>query len=178
MESWLVALIAAAGAVAGAAVSGVVAYRAARLDREARDKDELRAALAAYGAALDRLNLRIEQLPQAHGIKENWTTRLVALWPILDWLMGRLSVATVGRGGMIALDEMIAATNRLLLVAPGPVLDDMEHLSELIGRFDPAAKEWKDEWKEARAAFAGNSRGAVVRQRRSAFNTIRKVDSH
>lgn len=80
MESWLVALIAAAGAVAGAAVSAVAVYRAARLDRDARDKDELRAALTGYGAALDRLNLRIEQLPQAYGIQESRATRLVARW--------------------------------------------------------------------------------------------------
>jgi hypothetical protein len=162
MESWLVALIAAAGAVAGAAVSAVAVYRMARLDRDARDKDELRAALAGYGAAVDRLNLRIEQLPQAHGIEENRTTRMVARWRALDWLMGRLSVATIGRGAIIALDEMTVATNRLLLIAPGPVLDDMERLSDLIGRLDPSAASWRDEWKEARSSFAGTARAVVI----------------
>lgn len=164
MESWLIALIAAGGAVAGAAVSALAVYRVARLEAEARDKDELRAALAGYGAALDRLNLKVEQLPQAHGIDENWMTRLVALWPTLDWLMGRVSVATLGRGGMIALDEMIAAANRLLLVAPGPVLDDMERLSDLISRLDPRASTWRDEWKEARSKFAGTARTTVIKK--------------
>lgn len=163
MESWLIALIAAAGAVAGAAVSAIAVYRVARLEAGARNKDELRAALAGYGAALDRLNLKVEQLPQAHGIDENWTTRLVARWRTLDWLMGRLSVATLGRGGMIALDEMIAATNRLLLVAPGPVLDDMERLSDLISRLDPSADNWRDEWKEARSNFSGTARATVIK---------------
>jgi hypothetical protein len=164
MEGWLIALIAAGGAVAGAAVSAIAVYRVAHLEAEARGKDELRAALAGYGAALDRLNLKVEQLPQAHGIDENWTTRLVARWPTLDWLMGRVSVATVGRGGMIALDEMIAATNRLLLVAPGPVLDDMERLSDLISSLDPNADIWKDEWKEARSNFAGTARAMVIKK--------------
>lgn len=166
MESWLIALIAAAGAVAGAAVSAIAIHRVARLEAEARGKDELRAALAGYGAALDRLNLKVEQLPEAHGIDGNWTTRLVARWRTLDWLMGRLSVVTIGRGGMIALDEMIAATNRLLLVAPGPVLDDMERLSDLIGRLDPSAANWREEWKEARSAFAGTARATVIKKRR------------
>src|ERR1700746_2941555 len=134
MDSWLIGLIAATGAVGGAAVSGVVAYRVARLENQGRDKDELRAALAAYGAALDRLTMRIDQLPQAHGVTEGWTTRLVAMWPALDWVMGRISVATIGRGAMIAIDEVIASTNRLSLVAPGSVLDGMERLSHLIGR--------------------------------------------
>jgi len=168
MESWLIALIAAAGAVAGAAVSAIAVYRVARLEAGARDKDELRAALAGYGATLDRLNLKVEQLPQAHGIDENWTTQLVARWRTLDWLMGRLSVATIGRGGMIALDEMIAATNRLLLVAPEPILDVMERLSDLIGRLDPSAADWRDEWKEARSAFAGAARATVTKKRRGA----------
>ena len=166
MDSWVVALIASAGAVAGAAVSGVVAFIVARLDRGARDVDELRAALAAYGAALDRLSIKIEQLPQSHGVTENWTTRLVARWQTLDWLMGRLSLVTLGRGGMIALDEVLATTNRLLLIAPGPVLDEMERVSELLGRFDPLAANWEAEFNEARAAFASAARAAATRTRR------------
>ena len=147
-------------------MTGVVAYRLARLEREGQDKDELRTALAAYGAALDRLTLRIDQLPQAHGVKEDWTTRLVARWRSLDWLIGRLSVATIGRGAMRSIDEVISATNRLLLVAPDPVLASMETLSELIGRFDPSGSGWRKEWQEARTAFAQASRAAVVTRRR------------
>lgn len=161
MENWLVALIAALGAIGGSALTGVITYRLARLERQALDRDELRAALTAYGAALDRLTLRVEQLPQAHGVKEGWMNRLVAKLPTLDWLIGRMSTATVGRGIMRVVDEVIAATNRLLLVAPGPILDEMEAVSELIGTFDPGALKWRDDWKAARAAFASASRRAV-----------------
>jgi len=163
MDTWLVALIAAAGAIGGSALTGVIAYRLARLEREAQNKNELRDALTAYGAALDRLTLRIDQLPQAHGIEEGWMNRLVAAWPILDWVIGRLSTATVGRGIMQVVDEVIAATNRLLLIAPGPVLDEMETVSELIGSFEPGAAKWREEWRAARSAFAAASRMVVFR---------------
>jgi len=162
MDNWLVALIAAGGALGGSALTGVITYRLARLEREAHDKGELRAALTAYGAALDRLTLRIEQLPQAHGIEESWTNKLVAKWPPLDWLIGRIATATVGRGVMRALDEVIAATNRLLLTAPGSVLGEMEAISELMDGFDPGATKWREEWRAARSAFAGASRRAVI----------------
>ncbi|MGE5283011.1 MAG: hypothetical protein ACM3N0_11970 [Chloroflexota bacterium] len=162
MENGLVALIAAAGAIGGSALTGVITYRLARLERKARDKDELRSALVAYGAALDRLTLRIEQLPQAHGIEEGWTNKLVAKWPTLDWAMGRLSTAILGRGMMRAVDEVIAATNRLLLIAPEPILDEMGAVSELIGGFEPGVTKWREEWQAARSAFAGASRRAVI----------------
>lgn len=75
---------------------------------------------------------------------------------------GRLSTATVGRGTMRAVDEVIAATNRLLLIAPAPVLGEMEVVSDLIGGFEPGTTKWRDEWRAARTAFAGASRRAVV----------------
>ncbi|MGB7588246.1 MAG: hypothetical protein WBM00_06015, partial [Solirubrobacterales bacterium] len=108
------------------------------------------------------LTLRIDQLPQAHGIEEGWSTKLVARWRTLDWVMGRISVATVGRGAMRAVDEVISATNRLMLVAPEPVLASMESLSELIGRFDPTGGKWREEWQAARSTFAGVSRRAAL----------------
>lgn len=166
MEDWGVPLIAAGGAIGGSAVTGLMAYRLARLDREGHERDELRVALVAYGAALDRLTLRVDQLPQAHGIEEDWTTRLVARWQSLDWLMGRLSVATIGRGLMRAIDEVISASNRLLVVAPEPVLASMKALSELIGRFDPRGSGWRKEWQEARTAVAQVSRGVMDTKRR------------
>jgi hypothetical protein len=77
-------------------------------------------------------------------------------------MMGRLSVLTIGRGTMAAVDEVISAMDRLLLLAPGPVLGDMERLSDLIGDFDPSAEDWRRDWKEARASFAGTARTAVA----------------
>lgn len=143
-------------------MTGVVAYRVARLEKEAADKGELRLALATYGAAIDRLTLKIHQLPQAHGVEEGWSNRLIARWRTLDWVMGRLSVATVGRSTMRVVDEVIAATNRLILVAPEPILEAMEAVSDLIGQFDPASEDWQQKWQGARNAFAEVSRRAAV----------------
>jgi hypothetical protein len=166
VDDWLVGLIGAAGAVGGSAVTGVVAYRLAGLEGEARGKEELRVALAAYGAARDRLSLQIDQLLRAHGIEEDWTARLIACWRSLDWLMGRLSVAMIGRGAMRAIDEVITATNRLPLVAPDPVLESMDTLSELIGGFDPAGSDWRKEWQGGADQFRSGLQGAVVTYRR------------
>jgi hypothetical protein len=162
VDDWLVGLIAAAGAVGGSAVTGIIAFRLARLEREARDKDELRAALVAYGAAVDRLTLKIAQLPQAHGIEEGWGNMLIARWPTLDWTIGRLSLATVGRSAMRAVEEVMAANNRLILVAPEAVLEKMHAITDLTGRFDPGGNTWKAEWQEARNALAAVSRGALI----------------
>jgi hypothetical protein len=162
MASWLVAAIAAGGAILGSALTGLIAYRLAELDRKADATGELRTSLAAYGAALDRLTLQIEQLPQSQGIDENWITSLVEKLPTLNWLIGRLSMATVGRGAMGAVDEVIATTNRLVLVAPETILEAMQRGSELIGQFDPSAARWRDEWQEARVNFSAASRRAVT----------------
>jgi hypothetical protein len=161
VADWLVPLIAAAGAVAGSAVTGAVVYRVARLEREAADKGELRSALAAYSAAIDRLTLKIHQLPQAHGIEEGRSNKLIARWRTLDWSIGRLSVATIGRSTMRVVDEVIVATNRLILVAPEPIVEAMQAISDLIGRFEPASEDWKRAWQEARNVFAEVSRGAA-----------------
>jgi hypothetical protein len=119
MESWLVALIAAAGAIAGSGLTGVITYRLARLERDSAANADLRTALAAYGAAPDRLTMQIEQLLQAHGIEEDWTTAMIAKLRTLDWLVGRVSTATIGRGAMRAIDEVIAATKSADPCRPG-----------------------------------------------------------
>lgn len=83
-------------------------------------------------------------------------TSLLEKLPTLNGLVGRLSTATVGRGAMRAVDEVITTTNRLVLVAPEA------SVSELIEQFDPSAAVWRDEWQEARADFAAASRCAVI----------------
>jgi hypothetical protein len=146
----------------GSGLTGLIAYRLAELDRKVAERRELRSCLAAYGAALDRLTIQIEQLPQSHGIDENWSTRAIELLPTLNWVLGRLSTATVSRGGMRALDEFLATTNPLTLIAPDSVLEAMERISELIGRFDPGASGWRREWREARVGFSAAARSAVL----------------
>lgn len=88
MASWLVALIAAGGAILGSALTGLITYRLAELARREDAKGELRSSLVAYGVALDRLTIQIEQLPQSHGIDENWSSRAIERLPTLNWVLG------------------------------------------------------------------------------------------
>jgi hypothetical protein len=161
MDSWLTALIASAAALGGSALTGFITYRVSRRDREVREAEELRAALVAYGAALDRLGFRVDQLPQAPGRATKWQARQLERWYTLDWLIGRLSTATLGRGVMRAIDELIFATNRLALIAPEPVLEAAEAINKLISRFEQGDGRWKADWQEARNALTAASRNAV-----------------
>jgi hypothetical protein len=146
-------------------VTGIVAYRVARLEREAADKSELRSALAAYGAAIDRLTLKVQQLPQSHGIEgAGWTSlsssgdSRLADRPAVD--RDRWSVEHARPG------EVIAASNRLILVAPEPILGAMNALGDLIAEFDPGSDEWKGRWQSARNDFAAVSREVTTGDRR------------
>jgi len=70
---------------------------------------------------------------------------------------------------MQAVDEVIAATNRLMIVAQESVMETMQILSELIGRFEPGGESWREEWRDARTAFAKASRGQWLRIARIGF---------
>jgi hypothetical protein len=161
MDSWLTALIAVGGALAGSALTGYIAFKIARDDQDAREKVELREALVVYGAILDRLSLQIAQLPRAAGVKEGWMNRLIARWPELDWVMGRLSTATLGRGVMRTIDELLTATNRLILIAPHSVLAASEEINRLLENLRPGSAEWKREWQEGREGLVKASREAL-----------------
>jgi hypothetical protein len=62
---------------------------------------------------------------------------------------------------MRVVDEVIVATSRLILVAPEPIVEAMQAISDLIEQFEPASKNWKREWSEACSVFAEASRLAV-----------------
>lgn len=69
--------------------------------------------------------------------------RRAARWRDLDWAMCRLSTGTLGRGTMRALDELITAMNRLLLIAPEEVLDAVLGISGLLERFEQRDERWR-----------------------------------
>lgn len=135
MDTWLTALVAAGGALAGSALTGLITYKVAWREHEARGVEELRAALVAYGAILDRLGLRIDQMPHPPGPVGRWTNRQVSRWRDLDWVLGRIASATLGRRVTRMVDEFATATNRLILIAPQPVLEAAEAISALFDRF-------------------------------------------
>lgn len=62
---------------------------------------------------------------------------------------------------MRVVDEVIVATHRLILVAPEPIVEAMQAISDLVGQFEPASEDWKRDWQEARNVFAEASRRAA-----------------
>lgn len=65
---------------------------------------------------------------------------------------------------MKVIDELTTATNRLILIAPHPVLEAVEEINQLLNRFEYRDGQWKAEWREARDALTRASREAVPHQ--------------
>lgn len=161
MDSLIAAAVAAGAALLSSALTGFITHKIAAREQRGRDVEELRAALSAYGAVLDRFGRHLDQMPHPPGPAGRWVNRQVSRWRGLDWAMGRLSTGTLGRGAMRTLDELIAAMNRLLLIAPEEVLDAVLGISVLLERFEQRDEDWRQEWREARNAVAAASRAAV-----------------
>lgn len=161
MDSSIAAGIAAGAALLGSALTGLITYMVAAREQRGRDVDELRAALAAYGAVLDRFGRHLDQLPHPPGPAGRWVNRQVSRSRDLDWAMGRLSTGILGRGAMRTLDELMTAMNRLLLIAPEEVLDAVLGISVLLEHFEQRDEGWGAEWREARNAVAAASRAAI-----------------
>jgi hypothetical protein len=63
---------------------------------------------------------------------------------------------------MRAVDEVIATTNRLVLVAPESVLETVASTSDLISGFEPSLTTWREEWAAARIRFMAVAREVSV----------------
>jgi hypothetical protein len=161
VDSSIAAIIAAGAALLSSALTGLITYKVAGREQRSRDIDELRSALALYGAVLDRFGRHLNQMPHPPGPVGHWVNRQVSRWRDLDWAMGRLSTGTLGRGAMRTLDELMTAMNRLLLIAPKDVLDAVRAINVLLERFEQRDDGWREEWREARNAVAKASRAAV-----------------
>lgn len=156
------AAIAAGAALLSSGLTGVLALRIAGVERDDRSKAELAAAMAAYGYAVDRLGLEIGQLPPTPSRAGRATAAVVGRLPTLDWSLGQLSRHTLGRPGMRALDAYTAAMNRLMLIAPKPVLTAVERVNGLLAMFENRSPNWSTEWQEARNDFAIAARDALT----------------
>jgi hypothetical protein len=82
--------------------------------------------------------------------------------PTLDYTLGQISRRTVGRAASRALETYLAAFNRLLLIAPAPLLDPMEAINALLSSVDRRHDDaWEQEWSAARGALIVAARQAV-----------------
>jgi hypothetical protein len=161
MSEWVTSAIAAGAALGGTALSAIVAASSTRRHVAAQDRIGLAAALQAYGYATTTLGLEIDQLPPAPSAAVAALSASTARAPMLDWTLGQVSRRTVGRPTMRALDTYNAAMNRLLLVAPQPILTHMKTINDLVTRASERDEAWAAEWSDARAALTYASRRAI-----------------
>jgi hypothetical protein len=163
MDPWLTTLTGAVAVLAGSTLTAAISSRTSRIEREERQRDELRASLVAYGVAIDRLSVRIAELPEPRPDRSpvGRMLRVLERWREFDWLMGRISTALFGRRAMQAVDELILATNRLQLVAPDLLREPMAAISDLLERVEHRDAAWRDEWNAARQSLAAASRSGL-----------------
>ena len=168
MSDWINTAIAAGAALLASGLTGAITLRAA-------GRSELSAALQAYGYATDRLGVEISQMPPLPGRIGGATRRAAARARHVDWSVGQISRHTLARPAMRALDTYMAASNRLMLVAPARVLEPVIRINELLARMEERDEAWHAEWADARQALAKQSRLAVASYRVRARENARRV---
>jgi hypothetical protein len=150
MDPSVTATISAASGFVGAAIGGGATFLAALGERRAARQDELQTALLGFLYALDALHLEIGQLPRRSGAVRTIDQALANVAPSVDYLLGQLSRHTLGRPAMRALDRFVLAQNRLLLVAPPPLMHELQTINELLSRTVHRDNDWNLEWGRAR----------------------------
>jgi hypothetical protein len=151
--------IAVIGTLAGAGLTGFISLKLAAADRRDRRQDELTAALAAFGFALDQLRKELDALPPQTGPANRHVGRaLRRSLPTLDWWLSQFARHTVARPALRAYDGVMAATNRLLLVAPEELLTHVRAIIELLDEVRVHDDAWQAEWVERRADLFQASR--------------------
>lgn len=155
-------LIAVAGTLGGVALTGLISLRMAARARNDQRRDELAAALAAFGYALDRLRKEFDAMPPPPRRAGRVVERAASRWfPTVDWWVGQIVRHTTARPALRAHDAVMAATNRLLLVAPEQLLDHVVAIIELLDRARPHDEDWQAQWLERRAELLRASRSLV-----------------
>jgi hypothetical protein len=146
MAGWINPLISAASGVSGAAIGAYAVLRSARAERRGQERaqrlavkraaqDELRARLAEYLDATDRLVDTIAEIPPT-----GRRTLLVRRLHPIQLLQSRREItlrmetkfAVVSRRFQEVGDNFYAARARLRLIAPPSILDLMDQLDALL----------------------------------------------
>ena len=146
----------------GALIGGSATYLSQRAALATQPRDELAAAVVAFGHALDHLHLRIQQLPRPTRLSRAAESlvnsrRTPHVTRLIEWGFTK----SIGRDDQRAIDRFVAAYNRLTLVAPASLLEVVERLSDLLGRVEQGDKTWEEDWMAARADFLRSARTCV-----------------
>lgn len=170
MSDWTTVAITAAATLTSALLAGGLSLLVVRKQERARGRADLAAALQAHGYAADKLGLEIGQLPPpALGARR--TQAAIARIPLLDWWIGQLARHTLARPALRSLDGYMAASNRLVLVAPRELLEPVQQLNELLTRVETRQTQWHPGWDIEWQADWNAARRAVVNAARTAIGT-------
>jgi hypothetical protein len=173
MSDWRSVAITAAATLLGAALASGFALLLARRQDRGRGRAELAAALQAHGYAADRLGMEIGQLAPPPARAARASQRAVERLPALNWSIGQLARHTVARPALQALDTYIAATNRLILIAPVEMLEALEQLNALLARIETRDADWHADWNTSWRTDWNDARGALVEAGRTAIGVDR-----
>jgi hypothetical protein len=164
VTEWIPVIAAASGLV-GAGIGGAITFATQRADRRDRARGDLAAALITFGYALDSLQVEIARIPpRTRAARVADTVINERRFPNLNFLLNSLHSATLGRSAGRALDRLLAALNRLLLLAPADMMPLLEEINELLATVSARDAEWDDRWRELRGRLTAASRQMVSRR--------------
>ncbi|HEX8084556.1 MAG TPA: hypothetical protein VF529_09720 [Solirubrobacteraceae bacterium] len=158
----LTAIVSGGSAVAGIAVGGGIDVWQRIDERRERRLEQLESRLAMFGAALDGLVLEMESLPpqsRRGQILSEWLARRM---PTLDFFVGRLGRALLGRRLYALMGDFQRAGNALVVSAPPEIVVAMEPIGDALGAFSKEPDKWHARFEEARADFAAVARIAAA----------------
>jgi|SRR5579884_141204 len=161
LSQWPAAIAAVSG-LCGATIGGAITFATQRADRRERSRGELGAALVAYGYALDMLQMEISKIPP-----RTLVARLADAainehrFPNLNFLLNWAHAKSLGRDAARAVDRLVGATNRLLLVAPAELLPLVQEINELLAHVSDRDAAWERQWHEERGRFIAAARDLV-----------------
>lgn len=150
MSDVVLAVVTGVSGAVGACVGGGATFLAQRAERRDRDRGELRVALSTCLHALDMLHVEVQHLPPVDDRSRRLSGAIARRLPLLDWSAGMVGRYTLGRPVMRALGQTSAAVNRLALVAPEPVLEQLVAIHELMARIEQRDAGWEADWARVR----------------------------
>jgi hypothetical protein len=149
MQDWVVAVISGASAIGGGVVVGVSNYAINRVQaRDARNL-ELRTATVGFLQAVDMVTHQLRSERKPGRIVAGFFRGLERSAPTFDANLARLQQRILTPHIQPMIEFFVAASNRLLLVAPSGMLEPMGEMMELLSRAEERDAEWDQHWDEA-----------------------------
>ncbi len=130
---WLTALISGGSAVLGGVVVAISNSWVRRADRQDAQAGELRATVTDFLAVTDLIGLELARQPQP-GRSVRTINRLVRRLPQIDYTSGRLHERIFTPHLRALLERFSAASSRLALIAPEPMLEIIDDLAGLMAQ--------------------------------------------